>query len=153
MSKVEIAGKQGFIDKVGRVVVPARFDEVEAFSNGVAMVEFNGKRGLIDKNGNEIVPVKYDLVMAYYSGLIEASISKKYGFLDRMGKEFNNGLARSRIGDEKTGKWGYIDENGREVIETKYNGFWAEWHSGGRIYRRCPKRKKGGCRHLWKRMF
>jgi hypothetical protein len=35
---------------------------------------------------------------------------------------FINGLAAVRVGDEKTGKWGYIDERGKYLLNPEFGG-------------------------------
>ena len=47
-------GKYGFIDKVGKEIIPFKYDWVSCFSNGKAKVELNGEHFFIDKNGNKI---------------------------------------------------------------------------------------------------
>lgn len=45
-------GKYGFIDTVGRLVIPFEWDNAVNFSNGLAYVEKEGKMRYIDRNGN-----------------------------------------------------------------------------------------------------
>ena len=71
----------------------SRYDYVDYFYEGIALVELNDKWGVVDKTGREICPCKYD------------SIGK-----------FEVGFAQVRL----NGKWGYIDETGREVVPCKY---------------------------------
>jgi hypothetical protein len=45
---------------------------------------------------------------------------------------FEEGLASVRIGDYKTGKWGYIDKQGRMVINPQFDcGFFCSDFSEG----------------------
>ena len=44
--------KWGFMDLSGRQVIPAVFDEVRPFSEGLAVVRLRGKWGFIDKQGH-----------------------------------------------------------------------------------------------------
>ena len=37
---------------------------------------------------------------------------------------FSEGLCGVRIGDEKNGKWGYVDRTGKLVIPCQYNKVW-----------------------------
>lgn len=95
-------GKSGFINKVGKEIVPcmfdAHFDEYSdagwvsgcnPFVEGISIVKLNGKYGAIDTSGNEIVPYIYDAI-----------------------SDFSEGLAIARIGD----KWGYVDTKGNSTF-------------------------------------
>ena len=62
MAKVNIADKFGFIDKTGKLVIPAQFDDAEPFSKGLAVVKIKGKYGFIDKAGKLVIPAKFDEV-------------------------------------------------------------------------------------------
>lgn len=51
---MQINGKLGFIDKAGKLVIPAKYDDAESFHSGKARVLLNGRRFYIDRNGNEV---------------------------------------------------------------------------------------------------
>ena len=42
----------GFVNKKGQMVIEPRFDNVEAFCNGLAKIELDGKFGYVNKKGN-----------------------------------------------------------------------------------------------------
>ena len=87
------------IFQTGEVFAEAKYDDVEAFREGLARVEKYGKYGYINKKGEEVVKVgKYDYV-----------------------RYFSEGLALVRIGDYETGKYGFINKKGEEVVEPKYD--------------------------------
>jgi len=44
---IEINEKYGYIDKLGKEVVPPKFDEAQEFSEGLAAVKFGHKWGLL----------------------------------------------------------------------------------------------------------
>lgn len=87
-------GKWGLIDKEGTVILKPKYDVIEEFSEGRAVVGigeyFNKKYGYIDTNGKEIVPVKYDSAN------------------DFEGEE-------AYVNDQ--GTWYYIDKNGKCVSD------------------------------------
>ena len=62
LAKVKIAGKIGFIDQTGKLVIPAQFVDAEPFSNGMSVVNIKGKYGFIDKTGKLVIPAKFDEV-------------------------------------------------------------------------------------------
>lgn len=118
----------GFIDKTGKVVIPAKYDTSWFFTNGFARVYKNNNCGFIDKTGKEITAIQYTNAADFSDGLAGVIKNNKVGFIDQTGKEvipctydntksFYNGLAAV----EKSGKWGFIDKTGEEVIPFQYD--------------------------------
>ena len=119
----------GFIDKAGKVVIPAEYDGAGDFSEGFVAVQKNGKWGFIDKTGKEITPLQYSDTGNFCEGMAAVVKSGKIGYIDTTGKEvipcayddcygFFQGLAPVKKG----GKWGFIDKTGKEVIPFQYDG-------------------------------
>jgi len=52
-------GKHGFIDRTGRLAIPAIFQDVSDFHGGFAAVQRAGKWGYIDRTGKTVVPFKW----------------------------------------------------------------------------------------------
>jgi len=52
-------GRWGFIDKTGKLVIPAQFDKAEDFSNGLAPVLKDGSWGYINKNGDLVIDYQF----------------------------------------------------------------------------------------------
>ncbi len=114
--------------KDGAVVIPAKYDFADSFSEGLAPVGINGKLGYIDKSGKEVIPLMYDSIDCFSEELAAVELNGKWGYIDKSGKEviqlkyddayfFSNGQARVKF----SGEWGYIDKSGREVIPLKYD--------------------------------
>lgn len=91
--------KAGYIDKTGKVVIPAEYGTTGEFSEGLAAVEKDGKFGFIDKTEKAVIPFQYS--WAAYS----SSMFRPLG-------EFHEGLATVL----KDGKFGYINKTGKEVV-------------------------------------
>ncbi len=97
-----ILGKEGYIDKSGKFVIPAgKFSSLEDFSEGLAGVRIDGPcdnscYGFINKSGEVVIKPQFRTV----------------------GK-FSEGTADVRLPDDN---WGLIDKNGRMVIPAKYDG-------------------------------
>lgn len=90
--------RYGYLDLQGREAIPATFREAGDFANGKAVVKVKeNEYSLIGKNGEPI---------AMYP----------YAFVGPLG----DGLMAFR--KEEDGKYGYIDEEGRIVIEPRYTG-------------------------------
>ena len=140
--------KVGFADLETReIIIPCRYDFVNAFSDGLAKVKINDKWGFVDKSGCEVVSCKYDSVDTFRDGLAKVKINDKWGFVDKSGIEvipcryddahaFHDGLAYVK----KNNKWGYIDKSGCKVIPFKYEydiykgfgvlGVYPDFHEG-----------------------
>lgn len=121
LAKVILNGKEGFIDKTGKEIVPIKYDYISSFrDDGLAEVELNGKVGFIDKTGKEIVPIKYDYIYFFRDHrLTIVQLNDKYGVIDKTGKEiipliYDNakysyrGWVRIRL----NGKDSFVNENG-----------------------------------------
>ncbi|MDR0325079.1 MAG: WG repeat-containing protein [Oscillospiraceae bacterium] len=124
-------GKYGFIDSMGKDVIPPTYDAIFPFADGLAKVRFGGKHGFIDKTGKEIVPPKYDFVGDFSNGIATIRLDGKWGCIDNTGKEivppthvftvlFSEGFAQVNIG----GKYGFIDLTGKEIIPPVYDLAW-----------------------------
>lgn len=67
----EEEGKYGYVDKNGKIVVPAKFEYAYPFvDGGIAYVELKGKSGFINKKGKEVVLIKYSQLWLESEGLI-----------------------------------------------------------------------------------
>lgn len=125
--------KYGFLDEAGNEVIPAKFDWVTEFHDGLSCVLVgsweNGKWGYIDTNGNYVIEPKYEDAMPFREdGLAVAGKDGKYGYINKTGAfvispQFDyacdfakNDLAVATADD----KWGYIDRKGKWVIEPSF---------------------------------
>jgi hypothetical protein len=131
-ARVKRGGKDGYIDRTGRFVIPPQFDDAHDFlGNGLALVQMRGKYGYIDRTGAFVVePSIESMPLPFYpdSALAPIRMSDKVGYVDRKGKlvigasfdsagPFSDGLAVVTKAD----KSGFIDESGALVIEMKFD--------------------------------
>lgn len=143
-------GKCGFINSSGEVVISPRYDSVDDFSDGYAIVANNNPAsqdgdylyGAIDTQGNLIVPIQYDYMSRFREGMARVSDkpfgSGKYGFVNTSGNlivpiqytkaySFFDGLAVVAVEDERfsepvfQNRYGYIDKQGNVVIPLEYS--------------------------------
>lgn len=77
----------GFIDKVGREVIPAQYHAVKHFVDGVAQVMLAGKWGIVDTAGTTVVPFKYGGMNDYGESRSIVRLDDKWGAIDQYGKE------------------------------------------------------------------
>lgn len=153
---LDLPTKIGFIDKTGKMVIDAQFDNASDFRNGTAWVAHSdGRRGLIDKTGKLLTPPDIKCFSNLSEGLIVAENRKGSGYIDISGKwvieprfhiagEFTEGMAPVAIsleeGREKKLRFGYIDKTGKFVIEPTFDASSAQSFSEGRaaIYMNVP---------------
>jgi WG containing repeat len=128
-------GKFGYIDRTGKIVIPAKFDRVGGlthgdltnFNEGLAAVDIGEKSGYIDPMGKIVVPLKFGRADSFNEGLAAVSIGKKWGYIDPTGKiiiplkfgqadSFHEGLAAITTDKDIINEWRYIDRTGKIVI-------------------------------------
>ena len=138
-NKGDYPNKYGFIDKLGKEVIPCIYDTVYDFKEGVALVQLNDKWGYIDKLGNEVIPCIYEEHSYDFSeGLVTLKLKNKWGFVDQNGKtaipfiydgarNFSDEMAAVSLNCKWNsfwgvyGKYGFIDKSGKEVISCIYD--------------------------------
>ena len=120
------AGKMGYIDTTGAIVIPATFAHADDFHGGLAAVIFDGQCYVADEEG-KAWKAPPSVHPATSCGGVPSNINKKCeaGFVDKGGnvlfrfdeaRSFSEGLAAV----EHHGKWGFIDEKGSFKIEPKF---------------------------------
>lgn len=124
-------GLWGFIDEAGNEVIPAKYDEVWSFSEGLSRVKKGDKCGYIDATGREVIPLKYSNAGAFSEGLAWAFENGKGGYINTDGSvaipfgdyttvwPFSEGLAAVRRAADN--KVMFIDRTGRQAIDTLYD--------------------------------
>lgn len=91
-------GQIGYCSEDGAVVIPARYDWGEAFSEGFAVVRKDARFTFVDKGGRELFPP------GYYRA-----------------ESFRNGVAVVAKSERGRAKWGAIDSSGRIIIDPEYD--------------------------------
>lgn len=136
--------KYGFVNKFGIETVQPIYDEVENFSEGLALVMVNttekkayydNKYGFINTEGKVVIPIEYDEAYSFSEGFACVKKAFKTYFIDQTNKtvlktnysiskkgKFNNGLCRvADVNSKKmTIKYGYINKTGKLVIPFEY---------------------------------
>ncbi|WP_262149720.1 WG repeat-containing protein [Chryseobacterium foetidum] len=145
LSLVNVSGKFGFIDKMGKFVIKPQFDYAASFKEGLAIVGKNNEKtgydspnmlyGFIDKNGQLVINYQFKSAESFSEGLATVSIAdNKYGVIDKKGKyifspkygcilPYKNDLAAfnlSQDGGESNNR-GFLDKKGNVVINPQYN--------------------------------
>lgn len=128
----------GAINIWGEVVIPAKYEELNRFNDGVALaLDKDYKYGYINKKGETVIPFEYqdlgkfgDLILATkgtfeipISGWINKSNKTIIPFVYARAWDFSDGLARVEKYDPKSydSYVGYIDKTGKLIIPYKYS--------------------------------
>jgi hypothetical protein len=116
---VRIDKKWGAIDKTGKMVIQPQFAATDFFSEGLAAIEIGEKWGFIDRTGRVVIPAQFE-----HAGDIPEGIPWV----------FSEGLARFKVRQNNHGpvskfKWGYIDKNGKVVIQPTF-AYCRDFHEG-----------------------
>jgi WG containing repeat len=135
------AGKFGFIDKSGKVVIPPQFQYAFPFSEGLAQIRSNDgtslKVGFIDKTGKAVIPLQFSDAADFSEDF--ALVRTQDGttaFIDRTGKlsisappevdiegGFSEGLVVVKLKQKdplEQSKYGYMDKTGKLVITPQF---------------------------------
>jgi len=75
----------GFIDSSGKVMIPAIYDDVSFFQDGIAIVTKNGKSGLINKRNELIVGFDFDQIYEFHNDFAIVMVSDSFGVINRIG--------------------------------------------------------------------
>jgi hypothetical protein len=118
----------GYIDRSGKMAIPATYAAAADFSEGLAAVEVGDKWGFIDTTGKVALPAKWDDAYGFSDGLAAVKVGEKYGFIDKHGamvlpakypsaSSFSEGLASVALPEKEGGGWVFIDHSGKVVIK------------------------------------
>ena len=131
---IRIKEKWGFINKEGKIAIPATFDRVSFFSEGLAPIMLRSETssdnswGYIDITGKIVINPQFSSAGTFKDGIALVNNGKQYGYIDKEGKylinpqfdyasNFENGLAAISQGNS----YGYINKEGKIVINPQFN--------------------------------
>ena len=128
---IKSGDKWGYVDKTGKYIINAQFEDAFNFSEGLALFQSNdGKYGFISEDGKYAINPIYKYATSFSEGLACVVMENgKPQFINKENKilftvdkadfcsAFSEGMARIRAKD----KWGYIDKEGKVVISPIYD--------------------------------
>ena len=135
---IKVDGKFGYIDVLGKVVIPPTYQKAEMFGGGLGLVE-GPYPGFVNADGTPVIGVDKvgpgDAYRSFADGVAPFRKGSKWGLIDVTGKvilepryadirSFSEKRAAVRVGAQDQwgiGKRGYIDPTGKMVIEPVYN--------------------------------
>lgn len=86
MALVTTASGLGFIDRTGKMAIPAGYAEARSFSDGLAAVRVGGKWGFIDREGRMVIEPRFAEPLRFAGGLAEERYLDRVGYIDKSGK-------------------------------------------------------------------
>ncbi len=131
------AGKYGYFDLEGKIVINPQFANATAFREDIALVKTIGdigKWGYIDKSGKFIINAIYKDATVFQEGLAwvvlengaPTAIDKK-GEIKFTLKEaedvrlFSEDFAAFSKVDSTSTKWGFVDKSGKQIINPQFD--------------------------------
>lgn len=79
--EVGLNGRNGYINKEGKEIIPLKYDSGYSFKGGQDIAKLGDKYGYIDKTGKVVIPLKYDQLSYLEKGLSIVSLGGKMGLL------------------------------------------------------------------------
>lgn len=138
LAAVSTDDKWGFINKKGEMVIPPKYSAVSSFSDGYAKVQevSGGLYGFINKSGDLMIENKYNNASDFCNGYCSVK-TDKYAILINKKEDTIVNIATYNIGNykeklisySKNSSYGYLDINGKPVINPAYD--FADDFSGG----------------------
>jgi hypothetical protein len=134
VAAVKIGGKWGYIDQIGNIAIPFKYDAVaERFYEGLAWVKKGDKYGFINTRGKWAIKPKFDTVIDFHRGRALVKKLDHWFMLDHKGRTVMECISYepykvSSIGIYHDGRalvntdkgYGYINMNGIWMTEPKY---------------------------------
>lgn len=71
--------QKGYIDVSGKVISPCQYNEVNPFSEGLALVKANGLYGFIDRDGREVIAPAFKSATPWEGNATIVTVGKKKG--------------------------------------------------------------------------
>ncbi|WP_185246478.1 WG repeat-containing protein [Chryseobacterium bernardetii] len=137
LAYVKDKGKEFYINKEGKVIIPSDYDELGLFSEGMLSAKRKGKYGFLNIKGDLIIPMIYDGVGFFSQGLCIVSKNKKYGLIDRRGKVIipivydaaDKSHADSIVVVSENRKWAFFDSKGKQLSDFIYEKVFSGYNA------------------------
>ncbi|MDR2179310.1 MAG: WG repeat-containing protein, partial [Synergistaceae bacterium] len=144
-------GKYGFLNLSGDEHIPAVFDAIKKFSEGMVAVQSEGRWGVIDKDGKWLIAPRYQDLGVFWNGYIPfQSDEGLWGLLNVKGEvifepkctKIIKSVSRSDPllvqFDNKQFKTNYLNEKLEFVISSDQYEVHSEEYAGGLVFLNAP---------------
>jgi hypothetical protein len=147
VAAVKKDGRWGYVDTLGKMVIPFNLEAAGNFFEGLAAVKYGGHWGYINKKGDFSVKPVFDEASDFHDGharitFFDSKDSVYYhGYINRIsimpisleyyetGSDFHDGLVKILTHDENGSGFGFKDTNNTWVIKPRYDGA-TDFHEG-----------------------
>lgn len=131
--KIWTQNQVGIIDENGKFLLPAAYDDLVSFSDGIAAVRVNGKIGFVKADGKYVIQPQFDQATRFADLIAVRNHSRPWSFIDRKGNPIKGPSVDDIITDlqgnwlmdglgpflEK-GKVGYMNSRGEIAIKPQF---------------------------------
>lgn len=121
-------GKWGFVDALGRLRIPNRYDKVQHFAEGLAPFSLRSKWGFLNKEDEIIIHPTYEEALPFVNGFSVVMLKKKYGLINKRNElvlpcryDAIHQLESGYYELVNEGLLGLADKAGRIIYDPKYN--------------------------------
>jgi hypothetical protein len=142
-----VSGKYGVIDKAGKYIGRAIYDQIGGSFDPLAPAKIGNKWGFIDSRSQFVIQPTYDSASLFSDGLAQVTkgigVNAKTGYIDRTGKlviplsinsykddtggywpntgDFDNGLAVFHSYTPAGERWGFVNKDLKVVIPAEFS--------------------------------
>ena len=133
---VKQAGKYGYMDRTGRIVIEPRYSQAGPFHEGFALVRRGGKFGYVNARGEEVIAPRFDDAWHFSEGRASVLLDGRWGVVDTTGaiipgevptpaayaqaRTTTTGPIRIRVG----GRYGFVSPRGDTLVRPIYEQAW-----------------------------
>jgi hypothetical protein len=135
LARFEDHGLWGFVNTDGEEVIPAKYEDANNFSEGLAAVKVDGLWGFIDTTGEMVIEPQFERVEdGFRQARCAYEVNGKKGIIDRNGDVVLDPLYESIdlyshdyfIADQRL----ILDRDGKVIEETEFSNIYANTDSG-----------------------
>ncbi len=127
-SEYASAHQFGYIDTVGRTIIPPLFESASEFHEGLAGAKANEHWGFINRKGQWVIPAQFDDLMQFSEGRAFVKKGNLWHVVDTHGRSLDSvkytgvrTFSEGRGAVQVNGKWGFIDISGRMIVAPAYD--------------------------------
>lgn len=127
-----VDAKWGYLDSFGTKVLDFKYDYVQDYSNGRALIQHGGKWGMLDEDGNEVLEPQYDnfdfmpdsdkqLYSVSNNRVLHGAVDSNANIIVPVHYSKIRDFQEDRIAvRNEYNRWGFVDRNAKEIIPAKY---------------------------------
>ena len=134
--KIGVANRKPvFYNNKGNTIIDWGYERFTTFSEGFCAVRKKGKWGYVNQKGDEIIACEYQSANSFSDGVAAVQDEKGWFFINKEEEvildlrnkpfkeigNFSNGLCWFKVSNGNKNLYGYINKDGKEVIQRKFS--------------------------------